>query len=87
MHLCISWLSYNTTFLSKATQYFSHMLQRQEAKSCQQESLPHLGIKPTTSRVKYAPIEQPGRLLTMYLDVNKMKYHFGKLQLGHTHLN
>ena len=40
-----------THFLSKATDYFSHMLQhRSEAKKCQEESLLRLGIKLKTTR-------------------------------------
>ena len=49
-----SWLSHtssNTTFLSKATDYFSHMLlQRWEAKIHRKEKSPQPGIKLTTSR-------------------------------------
>ena len=51
---CVSWLSHtstNTTFLSKATDYFSHMLlQRWEAKIRQKESSPQPRIKLTTTR-------------------------------------
>ena len=50
----VSWLSHtstNTTFLSKATDYFSHMLlQRWWAKICRKEKSPQLGIKLTTNR-------------------------------------
>ena len=43
--------STNTTFLSKATNYFSHMLQqRWEAKIHQKESSPQSGIELTTTR-------------------------------------
>ena len=54
------WLSHtstNTTLLSKATDYFSHMLlQRGEAKIHRKEKPPQLGIEPTTtrSRVRHA---------------------------------
>ena len=51
---CVSWLSHtstNTTLLSKATDYFSHMLlQRWEAKICWKESSPKRGIELTTTR-------------------------------------
>ena len=51
---CVSWLSHtstNTTSLSKATDYFSHMLlQRWEAKIRRKESSPQLGIELTTTR-------------------------------------
>ena len=55
MHMTnVSWLSHtstNTTFLSKATDYFSHMLQqRWKAKIRQKESLPQPGIELTTTR-------------------------------------
>ena len=59
--ICVSWLSYtstlNTTFLSEATDNFSHMLlQRWEAKIYQKESLPQPRIELTTtmSWVRYA---------------------------------
>ena len=52
--ICVSWLSHtstNTTFLSKATDYFSHMLlQRWEAKICRKEKSPQPGIELTTTR-------------------------------------
>ena len=52
--ICVSWLSHtstNTTFLSKATDYFSHMLlQRWGAKKRRKEKLPQLGIKLPTTR-------------------------------------
>ena len=55
----VSWLchtSTNTTFLSKATNYFSHMfLQRWEAKICQKESSPQPGIKLTTTLTTEPP--------------------------------
>ena len=51
---CVSWLfhtSTNTTFLSKATYYFSHMLlQRWEVKICRKEKSPQQGIKLATTR-------------------------------------
>ena len=51
---CVSWLSHtstNTTFLSKASDYFSHMLlQRWEAKIRRKGSSPQPGIKLTTTR-------------------------------------
>ena len=51
---CVSWLSHtstNTTFLSKATNYFSHMLlQRWQAKVHRKGSSPQPGIKLTTTR-------------------------------------
>ena len=48
MHLCVSWLSVSytsidTTFLSKATDYFSHIQQRWEAKNCLEESFAATG--------------------------------------------
>ena len=52
---CVSWLSLtstNTTFLSKATDYFSHMLlQRWEAKIRRKESSSQPGIELTTTRL------------------------------------
>ena len=42
--------STNTTFLSKATDYFSHMAQRWEAKIHHNESLPQPSIERTTTR-------------------------------------
>ena len=54
--ICISWLSHtstNTTFLTKATVYFSHMLrdlQRWEAKIRHKEKSPQPGIQLTTTR-------------------------------------
>ena len=52
--ICVSWLSHtsiNTIFLSKATEYFSHMLlQRWEAKINRKEKSPQLGIELTTTR-------------------------------------
>ena len=57
----VFWLSHtssNTTFLSKATDYFSHMLlQRREAKICRKKKKsPQPGIKLATTRswVRYA---------------------------------
>ena len=56
----VSWLSHtssNTNFLSKATDYFSHMLlQRREAKIRWKEKSPQLGIELATTRswVRYA---------------------------------
>ena len=51
---CVSWFSHtstNTTFLSKTTNYFSHMLQqRREAKICRKDSSPQPGIELTTTR-------------------------------------
>ena len=51
---CVSWLSHtstNTTFLSKATDYFSHMLlQRWEVKIRRKEKSPQPGIELTTTR-------------------------------------
>ena len=51
---CVSWLSListNTTFLSKATDYFSHMLlQRWEVKIRRKDSSPQLDIELTTTR-------------------------------------
>ena len=54
MHnISVSWLSYaspSTTFLSKATDYFSHMLlQRREAKISWKERSPQQGIELTTT--------------------------------------
>ena len=50
----VSWLSHtstNTTFLSKATDYFSHMLLlRWEAKICRKEKSSQPGIELTTTR-------------------------------------
>ena len=50
---CFSWLSHtstNTTFLSKTTDYFSHLLlQRWEVKIRQKESSPQPGIELTTT--------------------------------------
>ena len=52
--ICVSWLSHtstNTTFLSKATDYFPHLLlQRWEAKIRQKEKSPQPGIELTTTR-------------------------------------
>ena len=52
--ICVSWLSHtstNTTFLSKATDYFSHMLlQRWEAKIRRKEKSPQPGIGLVTAR-------------------------------------
>ena len=52
--LCVSWLSYtsfNTTFLSKVTDYFCHMLlQRWETKIRLKEKSPQPGIELTTTR-------------------------------------
>ena len=48
---CLSITSTNTTFLSKATDYFSHMLlQRWEAKICRKEKSPQPVIELTTTR-------------------------------------
>ena len=51
--ICGSWLSHtstNITFLSKATDYFSHMLQlRWEAKIRRKECSPQPGIELTTT--------------------------------------
>ena len=43
-------ISKYNSFLSKASDYFSHMYQRWEMKNRQKESLQQMGIKPATSR-------------------------------------
>ena len=81
MHMCFlafSHTSTNTTFLSKATNYFSHMLlQKWEAKICRKGSLPS-GIELTTTR-SWVTTEPPGRapkgfrkLLTTYVRHKKV---------------
>ena len=61
-HLCVSWLSNtstDTTFLSKATGYFSYTRQRREAKNRRKESLlqPDIVHAISRSRVMYATYE------------------------------
>ena len=64
-HLCVSWLSRTSTdatFLSKATDYFSHLHQRWEAKIYQKVAL-QLDIKPTSPDM--LPIELSGRAFNL----------------------
>ena len=81
-HTCVSWLSHtstNTTFLSKATDCFSHMLlQRWEAKIRQKEKSPQLPIKlPTTrSRVRHTQHwDTPAGCLTYQLLIHLKSIH------------
>ena len=63
-HMCflLSHTSTNTTFLSKATDYCSHMLlQRWEAKIRRKEKSPQPGIELTTTRCDTLTTEPPGR--------------------------
>ena len=57
-HLCVSWLSHvsaGTNFLTNATDYFSHMHQRQGTKTRRKVSLPQPCIETASyrSRVRY----------------------------------
>ena len=63
-HMCfqVCHTSTNTTFLSKATDYFSHMLlQRKEAKIRRKEKSPQLGIelKPSSHEYNTLTIKPP----------------------------
>ena len=66
--ICASWLPHsrtNTTFLSKTTDYFSHMLlQRWDGKIHWNECLPQPGIKLTTTRSRVTT-EPPRRGLIL----------------------
>ena len=65
----------NTTFLSEATDYFSHMLlQRWEAKICKKESSPQLGIELTTTRSWVQPLSHPGSSLRPEILFFKFNY-------------
>ena len=57
-HPCVSWLSHistDATFLSKATDYFSHMHHRLETKNHWRESLPQPGHESDSLAIELPP--------------------------------